>query len=51
MKEAQNEAACTKEELNSCKESLEKLQELLQVGHSYPLKNKRIKMNVFNFHN
>ncbi|XP_062414443.1 A-kinase anchor protein 9 isoform X2 [Pungitius pungitius] len=30
LKEAQNEAACTKEELNSCKESLEKLQELLQ---------------------
>ncbi|KAM9386311.1 A-kinase anchor protein 9 isoform 2-T2 [Pholidichthys leucotaenia] len=28
--EAQNEAAATKEELNSCKESLEKLQELLQ---------------------
>lgn len=28
---AQSEAATTKEELNSCKESLEKLQELLQV--------------------
>ncbi len=31
LKEAQNEAAATKEELNSCRESLEKLQELLQV--------------------
>lgn len=31
LAEAQNEASATKEELNSCKESLEKLQELLQV--------------------
>ncbi len=31
LKEAQNEAAATKEELNSCRESLEKMQELLQV--------------------
>lgn len=31
LMEAQNEAAATKEELNSCRESLEKLQELLQV--------------------
>ncbi|XP_035801753.2 A-kinase anchor protein 9 isoform X3 [Amphiprion ocellaris] len=30
LMEAQREAAATKEELNSCKESLEKLQELLQ---------------------
>lgn len=29
--EVQNEAAVTKEELNSCRECLEKLQELLQV--------------------
>lgn len=29
--EAQNEAAATKEELNNCRERLEKLQELLQV--------------------
>lgn len=29
--EVQNEAAITKEELNSCRECLEKLQELLQV--------------------
>ena len=29
--EVRNEAAATKEELNSCWESLEKLQELLQV--------------------
>lgn len=40
---AQNEAAATKEELNSCKESLEKLQELLQVqnhfGHSESLQS------------
>uniref|UniRef100_A0A8P4KIH0 Pericentrin/AKAP-450 centrosomal targeting domain-containing protein n=1 Tax=Dicentrarchus labrax TaxID=13489 RepID=A0A8P4KIH0_DICLA len=31
LMEAQNDAAATKEELNSCRESLEKLQELLQV--------------------
>lgn len=31
LTEAQNEAAATKEELGCCKESLEKLQELLQV--------------------
>lgn len=31
LTEAQNEAATTKEELSCCKESLEKLQELLQV--------------------
>lgn len=31
LMESQNEAAATKEELNSCRESLEKLQELLQV--------------------
>lgn len=31
LSEAQNEASATKEELNGCKESLEKLQELLQV--------------------
>lgn len=31
LKEAQNEAATTKEELNSCRENMEKLQELLQV--------------------
>ena len=29
--EVRNEAAATKEELNSCRESLEKLEELLQV--------------------
>lgn len=31
LTEAQNEAAATKEELNGCREKLEKLQELLQV--------------------
>ena len=31
LMDALNEGAATKEELNSCKESLEKLQELLQV--------------------
>lgn len=31
LTEAQNEAAATKEELNGCRERLEKLQELLQV--------------------
>lgn len=31
LMESQNEAAATKEELNSCRESLEKFQELLQV--------------------
>lgn len=31
LMKARNDAAVTKEELNSCKESLEKLQELLQV--------------------
>lgn len=31
LTEAQNEASATKEELNCCKESLEKLQELLQA--------------------
>lgn len=36
---AQNEAAATKEELNSCKESLEKLQELLQVQNHLDILN------------
>lgn len=31
LTEAQHEAATTKEELNGCRERLEKLQELLQV--------------------
>lgn len=35
--EARDEAAATKEELNSCKESLEKLQELLQVQSQFKI--------------
>lgn len=38
LKEAQNEAVATKEELNSCRESLEKLQELLQVQSPLDIK-------------
>lgn len=43
LTEAQNEASATKEELNSCKESLEKQQELLQVKSCFHVQ-------VFNSH-
>uniref|UniRef100_A0A667X5M4 A kinase (PRKA) anchor protein 9 n=1 Tax=Myripristis murdjan TaxID=586833 RepID=A0A667X5M4_9TELE len=46
LMEVQNEAAATKEELSTCRESLEKLQELLQVRKPLDVKSKEEGPNV-----